>query len=63
MAIYSADPVRDDGKALPTLLQRSASAPAGATLAALCLVVVGLGIYPKPAIVLIQTAISALLYQ
>ena len=63
MAIYSAEPVRDDGRASPTLLERSASAPAGATLAALCLVVVGLGIYPKPAIALIQTAISALLYE
>jgi NADH:ubiquinone oxidoreductase subunit 4 (subunit M) len=52
--------VRDDGEASPTL---SASALAGATLAALCLAVVGLGIYPKPVIALIHTAISALPYE
>ena len=63
IVMYSAQPVADDGGASPTLMERSASAPAGATLAALCLAVVGLGIYPKPVIALIQTAISALLYE
>jgi len=63
IAMYSAQPVPDDRGGSPTLMERSASAPAGATLAALCLAVVGLGIYPKPVIALIQTAISALLYE
>jgi NADH-quinone oxidoreductase subunit N len=63
LAIYSAEPAPGHEGASPTLRERSASALAGAALAALCLAVVGLGIYPKPVIALIQTAISALLYE